>query len=218
MVTLQIPGQRAMHQPHSADLWLQKTTRTAWGGQDSCGARPTRLPPPQHSGHRQIDEAETRSVLSLAQILAASWVTGAHQYPRKYSLEGGQLGPAQLAEGRPDQCPRIALLGKTDAECGEGWGQEGGQVTGLTHPACPRPHTPQEAPSGGPSTACNWTGDRRRRGGCRKSPSPGTLTSYAGGGWKHWVVCLKSGSSGSDTVSLEGHVRPLRASVSSMET
>lgn len=51
---------------------------------------------PSHR-HRQIDEMETRSVLSSAQIPGASRVTVAHQYRRKYSLESGQLGAAQLA-------------------------------------------------------------------------------------------------------------------------
>lgn len=44
LVTLRIPGQRAMHQPRRGDLWSQKTTLTARGGQDSCTAQPTRPP------------------------------------------------------------------------------------------------------------------------------------------------------------------------------
>ena len=78
-------------------------------------ARPTCPPsPPQQSGRGQIDEVGTRSVLSLAQLLAASWVTEAHQYWRKYSLEGGQLGAAWLTHGWPEQCPQTVPLGKAD--------------------------------------------------------------------------------------------------------
>ena len=155
---------------------MQKTTLTARSSQGSCTARPTRPPSSQQSGHRQIDEVDTRSVLSLAQILAASWVTVAHQYPRKYSLEGGQLGAAQLGLGRPAQGPLIALLGKTDPWAQAGVGQVGGQATAAHRLPAPHParqsSRPQEPPSGGPSRACNWPGDLRGRRGLPEASAP----------------------------------------------
>lgn len=63
-------------------------------GQDPHTARTAPPPPsllPSRVGSREIDELESRFVLSLAQLLAASWVTQAHQYQREYSLECGPI-------------------------------------------------------------------------------------------------------------------------------
>lgn len=67
-----------------------KTALRPREGQDPHTARTAPPLPsllPSRVGSQQIDELESRFVLSLAQLLAASWVTQAHQYQRKYSLE-----------------------------------------------------------------------------------------------------------------------------------
>ena len=90
-------------------------------------AQPTCPPsPPQQSGLGQIDEVGTRSVLSSAQLLAASWVTEAHQYWGKYSLDGGQLGAAWLTHGWQSSVLRPLPSGRRTHEHGK-WG--GGEPT-----------------------------------------------------------------------------------------
>lgn len=125
---LQIPGQGAMNQPQQADAWFKRTTPSA--GTLPPQAQPTCPPsPPQQSGRGQMDEAEAPSILSLAQLLAVSWVTVAHQYLRKYSSEGAPIrsctadhGPARA--GSVDR----SLQGGGHASVGSGGGAGGGRL------------------------------------------------------------------------------------------
>lgn len=141
--------------PAKVDLWLKKTTRRARTpprpSPHACPLLPSRV------AAGQIDEVGTRSVLSLAQLLAASWVTEAHQYWGKYSLEGGHQGAAWLTHGWPEQCPQtIPLVEGRHVSKGSGGGVGWGSLE------------PIAGTVGGPQ-ASNWTcaqGSRREPSEC----------------------------------------------------
>ena len=162
---LQIPGQGAMNQPQQADAWFKRTTPSA--GTLPPQAQPTCPPsPPQQSGRGQMDEAEAPSILSLAQLLAVSWVTVAHQYLRKYSSEGAPIrsctadhGPARA--GSVDRSPQEG----GHASVGSGGGQGVGEAVLLLR------NLPAALPPAAPGSAL-----REAEGGCLCASSPGTKT------------------------------------------